>query len=417
MRRFLILLTTFALALPAQITLLSHATVIDGTGRAPMPNTSILIDGGRIAAIGPASKVKPPAGAQVIDLSGQTIIPGIIDLHSHIGIDTPAKIRMFALYGVTSTIGMGGDGDEVLKIRDAQRHGEIDGARIYTVQQRFEFEKGGPEQARMMVDALADKHADAVKVVIDNRRGKAVKLPREFAAAAIDEAHKRHLKALAHIHDYEDAKFVIDQNIDMLAHQIRDREVDDALIAEMKQKRIAVTSTLTRELSDYVYADSPDWLNDPFLAKWMPAQRIAQAKGELKERQAANPEIELNRKDFEFATKNLRKMFLGGVRIAFGTDSGNGPPRFEGYFDHLEMQLMVKYGGMTPMQVIQAFSKTNSEVLGIDKDYGTLAKGKMADLLVLEKSPVDDISNTKTLRAVYIGGREAKAAGATGPLF
>jgi len=163
---------------------------------------------------------------------------------------------------------------------------------------------------------------------------------------------------------------------------------------------------LTRELSDYVYADSPDWLGDPFLAKWMPAQRIAQAKTELKERQSANPEIALNRKDFEFATKNLRKMFEGGVRIGFGTDSGNEPPRFEGYFDHLEMQLTVKYGGMTPMQVIQAFSKTNSEVLGIDKDYGTLAKGKVADLLVLEKNPVDDISNTETLRTVYIAGKK-----------
>jgi imidazolonepropionase-like amidohydrolase len=406
MRRLLVLLAIGVCSLPAQVTVLSHATVIDGTGRAPMPDTSIVIEGGRISAIGPTAKLTPSAGAQVIDLSGQTIIPGIIDLHSHIGIDTPAKVRMFALYGVTSTIGMGGDGDEVLKIRDAQRRGDIKGARIYTVQQRFEFEKGGPEQARSMVDALADKHADAVKVVIDDRRGKAVRLPREFAAAAIEEAHRKHLKTLAHIHDYDDAKFVVDQSIDMLAHQIRNREVDDALISEMKKKGTAVTSTLTRELSDYVYADSPDWLSDPFLAKWMPAQRITQAKGELKDKQAANPEIELNRKDFEFATKNLRKMFLGGVRIAFGTDSGNGPPRFEGYFDHLEMQLMVKYGGMTPMQVIQAFSKTNSEVLGIDKDYGTLAKGKVADLLVLEKNPLDDIANTKTLRTVYIGGKK-----------
>jgi imidazolonepropionase-like amidohydrolase len=406
MRRFLILLTAFAGVLPAQVTVLSHATVIDGTGRAAQPDTSIVIEGGRITGMGPTTKTKAPAGAQVVDLSGLTIIPGIIDLHSHIGIDTPAKVRMFALYGVTSTIGMGGDGDEVLKIRDAQRAGDIKGARIYTVQQRFEFEKGGAEQATAMVDALADKHADAVKVVIDDRRGKAVKLPRDFAAAAIAEAHKRHLKALAHIHDYDDAKFVVDQNIDMLAHQIRNREVDDALISEMKQKHTAVTSTLTRELSDYVYADSPDWLSDPFLAKFMPAQRISQAKGELKEKQAANPEIELNRKDFEFATKNLGKMIRAGVRIAFGTDSGNGPPRFEGYFDHLEMQLMVKYGGMTPMQVIQAFSKTNSEVLGLDKDYGILAKGKVADLLVLEKNPLDDISNTKTLRTVYIGGKK-----------
>ena len=122
--------------------------------------------------------------------------------------------------------------------------------------------------------------------------------------------------------------------------------------------------------------------------------------------EGVSPELELNRKDFDFATRNLKKMFDGGVRIAFGTDAGNGPPRFEGYFDHLEMQLMVRYGGMTPMQVIQAFSKTNSEVLGIDKDYGTLAKGKAADLLVLAKNPLEDIMNTETLRTVYIGGNK-----------
>jgi imidazolonepropionase-like amidohydrolase len=399
-------LTAAALTLPAQVTVLSHANIIDGTGRTPLRDGSVVIAGGRITEIGPAAKVKAPAGAQIVDLTGQTIIPGIIDLHTHIGMDTPAKVRTFAHYGVTSLIGMGGDGDEVLKLRDADRKGEIKGARIYTVQQRFEFEKGGPDLARSMVDKLAEKHVDAVKVVVDNRRGKAIKLPRDFVAAVIEETHSKHLKALAHLHDYEDAKFLVDHDIDMLAHQVRDREVDDALISEMKKKRTAVTSTLTRELSDYCYADSPSWLDDPFLAKWMPAQRITQAKTELKEKQAANPEIDLNRKDFEFATKNLKRMFDGGVRIAFGTDAGNGPPRFEGYFDHLEMQLMVKYGGMTPMQVIETFSKTNSEVLGIDKDYGTLAKGKVADLLVLEKNPLDDIANTETIRTVYIGGEK-----------
>src|ERR1019366_10358381 len=160
-------------------------------------------------------------------------------------------------------IGMGGDGDEVLKLRNAQRepgNPPTGGARIYTVQQRFEFEKGGPEQARMMVAALAEKHVDAVKVVIDDRRGKAVKLPRDFAAAAIDEAHKRHLKALAHIHDLEDARFLVQSGIDMLAHQVRDKDIDDAFIADMKKHNVTGTSTLTRELSDYCWADSPDFL-------------------------------------------------------------------------------------------------------------------------------------------------------------
>ena len=194
--------------------------------------------------------------------------------------------------------------------------------------------------------------------------------------------------------------------LDMLAHQVRDREVDDSFIAMMKAKHVAITSTLVRELSSFVYADSPRWLNDPFLARFSDPKRIEIAKTQLKDQQSKLRDLALNRKDFEIATANFSKMVkAGGVRIGLGTDSGPVPTRFEGYFEHMEMELMVKYG-MTPMQVIQAFSQTNSEILGIEKDYGTLAKGKMADLVVLDKNPLDDILNTRTINAVYIGGRK-----------
>src|SRR5580700_10231919 len=110
MRPLLALLLAPALILPAQVTVLSHATVIDGTGNPPLRDGAIVMTGGHIAAMGPASKVHTPADAQVIDLSGKTIIPGIFNLHGHIDENTPAKLRMYALYGVTSVIGMGGDG-------------------------------------------------------------------------------------------------------------------------------------------------------------------------------------------------------------------------------------------------------------------------------------------------------------------
>jgi imidazolonepropionase-like amidohydrolase len=126
----------------------------------------------------------------------------------------------------------------------------------------------------------------------------------------------------------------------------------------------------------------------------------------LKESQAKDPGLALNRKDFELASRNLKNMAAAGARIGFGSDSGNGPPRYEGFFEHLEMELMVKSSGMTPMQVIQAFSKTNSEALGVEKDFGTLAKGKAADFVVLRKNPLDDIVNTRTINAVYIAGKK-----------
>ena len=393
-----------AWGLHAQVTVFTHATIIDGSGREPLRDATLVVSNGRIADIGPAAKVKTPEGAQVIDLSGQTIIPGIINLHSHIGENTAGRVRTYAKYGITSTAGLGGDGDEVLKLRDEQRGGNVQGARIFTVQRRFEFDKD-PVEARAMAGMLADKHVDMVKIVIDDRRGTAIKLPREVSIAVIDEAHKRHLKVFAHIHDYDDAKFVVDQGVDMLAHEVRDRDVDDALISEMKKKRVVVTATLSRELSVFVFADSPPWITDPFFVNGTPPERLRKA-AELKETQAKDPAIALNRKDFEFAARNLKKMAAGGVRIGFGSDRGNGPPRYEGFFEHLEMELMVKNAGMTPMQVIQAFSKTNSEALGVEKDFGTLAKGKVADFLVLRKNPLDDIVNTRTLSAVYLAGKK-----------
>jgi imidazolonepropionase-like amidohydrolase len=89
-----------------------------------------------------------------------------------------------------------------------------------------------------------------------------------------------------------------------------------------------------------------------------------------------------------------------------GNDDGNNPTRFEGYWEHFEMELMVKDAGMTPMQVITAYSKTNSEALGIDKTYGTLARGKAADLIILDRNPADDIMNMRAINAVYLGGRK-----------
>jgi imidazolonepropionase-like amidohydrolase len=388
----------------AQVTVFTHATIIDGNGGTPLRDASMVVSNGRIVDLGPSAKIKAPLNADVIDLSRQFIIPGIINLHSHIGENTAQRLRTYARYGITSIAGLGGDGEDVLRIRNEQRKGNIQGARIYTVQRRFEFDQD-PVEARAMVGTLADEGVDMVKIVVDDRRGTAKKLPREVSLAVIDEAHKRHLKVFAHIHDYDDAMFLIDHDVDMLAHEIRDRQVDDALINAMKQKRVVITATLSRELSTFVFADSPDWLEDPFFRSGTTPERLRRAE-ELKESQANDPAIALNRRDFELAASNLKAMAAAGVRIGFGSDSGNGPPRYEGFFEHLEMELMVKSAGMTPMQVIQAFSKTNAEALGVEKEFGTLAKGKAADFVILAKNPLDSILNTRSLTTVYIAGQK-----------
>jgi imidazolonepropionase-like amidohydrolase len=307
---------------------------------------------------------------------------------------------------------MGGDGEEQLRIRaDQHRDGvygpALKGARVMTVQQRFEFEKDAPspDAGRRAVDELAKKKADAVKIVVDSRRNTQKKLPAATTAAIIEQAHKDKLKVFAHIYEQQDAERVLDQGIDMLAHIVRDKEVDDAFLAKLKAKRVPLTATMVAQLSFFTYADSPAWLDDPFLTRVFGPERIQIAKTKLKEQQSAYKDQAADREAFEIAQKNFAKMVKAGIRLGLGTDSGPTPHRFEGYFEHMEMELMVK-NGMTPMQVITAFSKTNSEALGIEKDYGTLAKGKVADLVVLDRNPLDNILNTRSINSVYLGGRK-----------
>ena len=167
-------------------------------------------------------------------------------------------------------------------------------------------------------------------------------------------------------------------------------------------------STLAREEGMFVYgSQGAGFTDNPFFAKSVPPERMAVLAGKIREQQAKSPARSRAIRAFETDKKNLKKMADAGVRFGFGTDSGGAPDRFfvQGFFEHRQMELMVQ-AGLTPMQVIQAFSRNNAEAYGIQNDYGTLALGKAADLLVLTKNPLDDILNMRTLDAIYIGGRK-----------
>ena len=130
-------------------------------------------------------------------------------------------------------------------------------------------------------------------------------------------------------------------------------------------------------------------------------------KNKIREEQMKHPQRALFKAGFEMNRINLKKLSDSGVRIALGTDSGGAADRFfvQGHSEHREMELMV-HAGLTPMQIIQSFSKSASEALGINKEFGTLAKVKIADLLVLEKNPLDNIANMRSIQTVYLGGKK-----------
>src|SRR5918996_3018971 len=120
-------------AAEAQVTVLTRATVIDGTGTGPQKNITIVMENGRIRDLGPSAKTSTPAGATVVDLNGKFVVPGIINAHGHVGAKTEPQLRQYALYGVTTTTSMQTDPDEVVQVREAQKRGELRFARVSTV--------------------------------------------------------------------------------------------------------------------------------------------------------------------------------------------------------------------------------------------------------------------------------------------
>jgi imidazolonepropionase-like amidohydrolase len=265
-----------------------------------------------------------------------------------------------------------------------------------------------PEAARGKVDEIAAKGADVLKVWVDPQGGKVPRLSREMVGAIVDQGRKHNLITGAHIVELADASMVIDEGVRVLLHNVRDQEVGDDFIARLKDRNITVISTLAREEGMFVYGgDGKGFTDNPFFTKSVPPDRLNVLNTKVKQAQATMKGRDRAIRAFEIDKKNLKRMVDAGVRFGFGTDSGGDPNRFfvQGFFEHRQMELMVQ-AGLTPMQVIQAFSKNNAEAYGIQNDYGALALGKAADLLVLTRNPAEDILNMRALEAVYIGGRK-----------
>jgi imidazolonepropionase-like amidohydrolase len=189
----------------------------------------------------------------------------------------------------------------------------------------------------------------------------------------------------------------------MLVHNVRDQDVPADFIATLKARNVSVISTLARE--EGMFRAGGGATDNPFFTKGLTPEQVAELNKKLAAL-ANDPERPPLMRAFEQDKTNIKKLLDAGIRLGFGTDSGGASERFfvQGYFEHRQMELMLQ-AGLTPMQIIQSFSKNNSEMLGIDKDFGTLAKGKAADLLVLAKNPLDDITNMRTLEVVYLGGK------------
>src|SRR5215471_11363148 len=373
------------------VTVFEGARVIVGDGRAPIENATIVVNGARIAQVGPAASVQVPAGARRVSLAGKTVMPMILDTHVHLSTTHDGIVRDLkrrAYFGVSAAQSMGTNGFNLLPIRSENISGA---ARYFSAGRGITRPEPGRDntpywinteaEGRAAVRELAMNKVDIVKIWVDDRNGMYPKLTPALYGAIIDEAHKNGLRVTAHIFTLEDAKGLLRANVDAFAHSVRDRDVDDEFMALVKQHPNLVVNP---NLPDRGVKTDVSWL------------RASLPAAEMQKVEEANTDRPKAQEFYGIQARNLAKLSATGVRIVLGTD-GNTP-----WAPHVEMADMVA-AGMTPAQVIVASTRNAAEFLRMS-DAGTLETGKSADFIVLDANPLDDITNTRRIAAVYLRG-------------
>ncbi|WP_343701466.1 amidohydrolase family protein [Chitinophaga sp.] len=413
--------------------LLKDLTLIDGTGRAPQPHMDVLIVGDTIAAIGQGLQAE---GATVIPCSGKTVMPALISAHVHVGTlkgttaaagnytreNVLRQLAMYQRYGVLQVLVMGTDRPLLFanKLYDSLLNGALPGARLHSAGYGFAAPGGTPPpvngmdrvnrpasalQAQQQVDSLAALGIQTIKMWVDNYSG-GPGMDAAISRALIQAAHRHGMKAAAHLFYKADAEQLVSDSLDIIAHSIRDKEVDDTLLARLREQRIIYIPTLSLDKFAYAYGETPPWTNDEFFKRSLEPgtfQMITDTAYRRKMRESAG--YRRSKAAFETALKNVYKIHKAGIPVALGTDSGASAVRAQGFSEHLELELLVQ-AGFTPLEAITAGTLNAARALRADDRYGTLEAGKVADLLILEADPSTNISNTRRIAAVYKAGEE-----------
>lgn len=418
------------------ISVFKDVTLIDGTGSAPREHMDMVVQGDSIASIAETDKDTLAPDAIIVDGRGETVMPELIACHAHLGLlkgttMSPAnytrqnilrQLVQYEHYGVGEVLSLGSDHEMIFALRDSSQAGLIPGARIYTAGFGFGVSTGAPpasigmdkvyrpnspEEAVKDVQALAPLHPDVIKLWLDDFGGKMPKMDPAMYGAIIKEAHHQGIRVAAHVYYLADARRLVADGIDILAHSVRDSLIDDTLLAAMKAGRVTYIPTLSLDEFQFIYADHPGWINDPFFKGSLePGEWDTLTSPAYIDRLRKDPSLVTKRKAFETVLLNIKRVYDAGIPVVLGTDSGAQPARAQGFSEHHELELLVK-AGLTPIEAITVATRNGARLLRISEQTGTLEPGKRADFIVLSKNPALDIKGTASIVSVWQNGVKA----------
>lgn len=405
---------------PQLVTILG-ARLIDGSGAAPMEDSVVVIEGTRIHAVGSRAETPVPKGGEIIDGTGKTVIPGLIELHAHYFGDRTEMERLLRAqlrFGVTTSRSMGADTAEHLAVIADARARKIPAPRLYTAGLGFTHPDGHPvqlpfvrrpaseEQARAGVTELATQKVDFIKMWVESKNGTLPKITPAIRQAIVEEASKRHIPVVAHIFDLEDVQQLAGLGVKQFLHTVCDTEdISTEFLGRLKAQGVSFIPTFTVAERPWYFAENPGDLDDPELRSSLEPALLADILAEETRRKLlAEPMLAQLKDQYARGERFVMKLARHGIRIGVGSDSGAGVIP-TGWGTHHEMQLLVK-AGLTPVQALRAATGEAAALLsGGEPAFGTIEPDKAADLLILDADPLADIANTRKIRRVMQAGR------------
>jgi imidazolonepropionase-like amidohydrolase len=377
----------------------TNVHVFDGTGAPVVENGVVVVREGRVEAVGTAAELAVPEDAVVVDLGGRWLVPGLVNAHGHVSGDRATAIEQldqYAYYGVTTVVSLG---DDAANLRDERWSPELRRARLFVAGPNVV--PTTPQEARETIDRLAGMEVDWVKTrIVDDR------MSEETYRALTSAAAAREIPVAIHIEDLASAKLAVRGGGSLVGHSVRDLPVDAELIELLRERDVCLVPTLTRELSTFVYAERPDFFDDPFFLERAAPEDLDGFLTPQLRAQSRSESARYWREALPLAKSNMVRLHEAGIGIAMGTDTGP-TGRFQGYFEHVELEMMAD-AGLPPEEVLRSATGRSAACVGLAGAVGTVEPGASADFLVLDADPREDIRNTREIHGVWIAGNRVR---------